>query len=202
LIAIFAVAGNACGGKKDDAKPAEQAAQQSSGSPQDLAKSMEQFGNAMQQMQKGPSGENIEPVDFTKLQAFFPAVAGWEREEPRGESMTMPVRFSQAETAYTKEEARIDVKIVDTAMSQMLTVPYQMLLATGYSTKTSTGYEKAVSIAGQPGWEKWDSEAKRAEIGVIVGQRFVVTVDGSNTDTKTVQDVLGKLDLGKLAGLK
>ena len=202
LIAIFAVAGAACGGKQDEAKPAEQAAQQASGSPQDLAKSMEQFGSAMQQLQKGPSGENIEPVDFAKLQEILPAISGWEREEPRGESMTMPVKFSQAETAYTKEEARIEVKIVDTAMSQMLTLPYQMFLASGYSTKSSTGYEKAATIAGQPGWEKWDSEAKHAEVGVIVGQRFLVTVDGSNTDAKTVQDIIGRMDLGKLAGLK
>lgn len=206
LIAIFAVAGAACGGKKDEAKPAEQAAQQAApqagGAPQDLAKSMEQFGSAMQQIQKGPGGENIEPVDFAKLQEILPTVSGWEREEPRGESMSMPVRFSQAETAYTKDEARIEVKIVDTAMSQMLTLPYQMFLATGYSTRSSTGYEKAATIAGQPGWEKWDSESKRAEVGIIVGRRFLVTVDGSNTDTKTVQDIVGKMDLGKLAGLR
>ena len=127
LIAIFAVAGAACGGKKDEAKTAEQAAQQAAsqagGAPQDLAKSMEQFGNAMQQLQKGPNGENIEPVDFTALQAVLPTFAGWEREEPKGESMTAPFKFSQAETAYTKDESRIEVKIVDTAMSQMLTMP-------------------------------------------------------------------------------
>ena len=94
------------------------------------------------------------------------------------------------------------MKIVDTAMSQMLTLPYQMFLAAGYSKQTSTGYEKATKVAGQPGWEKWDSEAKHAEVGLIVGQRFLVTVDGSNTDAKTVHDLIGKMDLGKLAGLK
>ena len=87
-------------------------------------------------------------------------------------------------------------------MSQMLTLPYQMFLMTGYSKQTSTGYEKATKVAGQPGWEKWDSEAKRAEVGLVVGQRFLVTVEGNNTDTKTVQDIVGKMDLGKLAGLK
>lgn len=206
LIAVFAVAGAACGGMKDEAKQAEQAAQQAAqqaanASP-DLAKSMEQFGNAMQQMQKGPNGENVQPVDFKALQGIFPVISGWEREEPKGESMTSPVKFSQAETAYTKDEARIEVKIIDTAMSQLLTMPYQMFLAVGYSKQTSTGYEKAAQVAGQPGWEKWDSEAKRAEVGLIVGQRFMVTVEGSDTDVKTVHDVIGKMDLGKLAGLK
>jgi hypothetical protein len=202
LVAVFAVAGTACGGKKEEAKQAEQAAQQTGAAAQDIAKGMEQFGNAMQQLQKGPNGENIQPVDFKALQGIFPTVSGWEREEPKGESMTAPVKFSSAETAYTKDEARIEVKVVDTAMSQLLTLPYQMFLAAGYSKQTSTGYEKATKVAGQPGWEKWDSEAKRAEVGVIVGQRFLVTVEGSNTDTKTVQDLVGKLDLNKLAGLK
>jgi len=206
LIGVVAVAGSACGGKTDEAKKAEQAAEQAakqSGNPaQDLAKGMEQFGNAMQQLQKGPNGENVEPVDFKALQAFLPDVSGWEKEKPKGESMTAPVKFSQAETAYTKDEARIEVKIVDTAMSQMLTMPYQMFLMTGYSTKTDTGYEKATKVAGQPGWEKWDSDAKRAEVGLIVGQRFMVTVEGSNTDVKTVHDLVGKIDMGKLAGLK
>jgi hypothetical protein len=202
LIAMFAVAGAACGGKKEEAKPAEQAAQQAASTPQDLAKGMKQFGNAMQQLQKGPNGENVEPVDFTALQALLPDVSGWEKEKPKGESMTAPVKFSQAETAYTKDEARIEVKIVDTAMSQMLTMPYQMFLMTGYSTKTDTGYEKATKVAGQPGWEKWDSEAKRAEVGLIVGKRFMVNVEGSNTDVKTVQDVISKIDLSKLASLK
>jgi len=202
LIAVFAVAGSACGGKKEEAKQAQQAAQAAGNAGQDLAKSMEQLGNAMQQIQKGPNGEALQPVDFKALQGIFPAVSGWEREEPKGESMTSPVKFSQAETAYSKGEARIEVKIVDTAMSQMLTLPYQMFLAAGYSKQTSTGYEKATKVAGQPGWERWDSEAKRAEVGLIVGQRFLVTVDGTNTDTKTVQDLVGKMDLGKLAGLK
>ena len=203
LIAMFAVAGAACGGKKEEPKPAAQeAAPKADNATPDLAKSMEQFGNAMQQMQKGPSGENIQPVEFEALLALLPDVSGWEKETPKGESMTVPVKFSQAETAYTKDEARIEVKIVDTAMAQMLTMPYQMFLMTGYSTRTSAGYEKATKVAGQPGWEKWDSEAKRAEVGLIVGQRFLVTVDGSNTDVKTVQDLIGKIDMGKLAALK
>ena len=202
LIAMFTVAGAACGGKKEEAKQAEQSAQQAGKAAQEIAKGMEQFGNAMQQLQKGPNGENVEPVDFKALQGILPTVSGWEREEPKGESMTVPVKFSQAETAYTKDEARIEVKIVDTAMSQLLTMPYQMFLMTGYSTKTDTGYEKATKVAGQPGWEKWDSAAKRAEVGLIVGKRFMVNVEGTNTDVKTVQDLIGKIDLGKLAGLK
>jgi hypothetical protein len=208
LIGLLAAGGAACGGGKTDeatqvAKDAQQAAKETAGdASQDVAKGMQEFAKAMEQMQQSPDGKAYEPVSFKQLQDFFPDISGWEKEKPTGESMTAPVKFSQAETAYTQGDARIEVKIVDTAMSKMLTMPYQMFLMTGYQKETDTGYEKAAKVGGNPGWEKWDSEAKRAELGVIVGQRFLVTAEGSGTDVKTVQGVIGKMDLGKLAGLK
>jgi hypothetical protein len=206
LIALFVVGGAACGGKKDEAqqvaKDAQQAAKGAGGGQQDLAKGMQEFAKGMEQMQQSPDGKAYEPVSFRELQGFFPDISGWEKEKPKGESMTAPIKFSQAETAYTRDEARIDVKIVDTAVSKMMTFPYQMFMMSGYSKETDTGYEKATKIGGSPGWEKWDSEAKRAELGVIVGQRFLVTLDGSGTDVKSVQDVVNKIDLARLAGLK
>ena len=206
LIGVFALGAAACGGKKEEARQAEQAAKpaapQTGNAVQEMAKGMEQFANSMQQMQKSPDGKTYEPVSFRELQTVFPEVSGWEMEKPKGESMTAPVKFSQTETAYTKDDARIEVKIVDTAMSQMLTLPYQMFLMANYARETDTGYEKAMKIAGNPGWEKWNSESKNAEVGFIVGQRFIVTLDGRNTDTKTVQGLVGKMDLAKLASLK
>ena len=213
LIGLFALGSAACGGKKDEAQQAadqakqvakevQQAAKDSGGDQQDLAKGMEQFGKAMEQLQQAPDGKAYEPVSFRELQGFLPDISGWEKETPKGESMTAPIKFSQAETVYTKEDARIEVKIVDTAMSRMMTLPYQMFMMAGYSKESDSGYEKATKVGGNPGWEKWDSESKHAEVGVIVGQRFLVTLDGSGTDVKSVQDVAGKIDLAKLAGLK
>jgi hypothetical protein len=206
LIGLFAVGSAACGGKKDEAqqvaKEAQQAAPEAGGGSKDLAKGMQEFAKSMEQLQTSPDGKAYEPVSFRELQGFFPDISGWEKEKPQGESMTAPVKFSQAETVYTKGDARIEVKIVDTAMSKLMTLPYQMFMMANYSRETDSGYEKATKVGGNPGWEKWDSEAKHAELGAIVGQRFIVTVDGNDTDVKSVQDVASKMDLAKLAGLK
>jgi len=204
VIGVLLAGSAACGGgKSEEAKQAAATAKEAAGGGEaDVAKGMQEFAKAMEQMQQSPDGKAYEPVSFKQLQGFFPDISGWEKEKPTGESMTAPVKFSQAETAYTQGDARIEVKIVDTAMSKMLTMPYQMFLMAGYQKETDTGYEKAAKVGGNPGWEKWDSEAKRAELGVIVGQRFLVTAEGSGTDVKTVQGVIGKMDLGKLAGLK
>mgnify|MGYP003527221106 CR=1 FL=1 len=126
-----------------------------------------------------------------------------EPSEPEGEMMTAPVKFSQTEVTYTKGDANVQLKVVDTAMSSLLTMPYQMFLVTGYAKETNDGYEKATSYNGNPGWVKWNSADKNAEIGIIVGKRFLVTAEGSGVDdVKTVEGFLGKIDLGKLASLK
>ena len=208
LVGLLVAGGAACGGGKTEearqtaeaAKEATAAAGEAAGS--DAAKGMQEFAKAMEQMQKAPDGTAYEPVSFRQLQEFLPDISGWEKQKPTGESMTAPVKFSQAETSYTQGDARIEVKIVDTAMSRMLTMPYQMFLMTGYQKETDSGYEKAAKVGGNPGWEKWDSESKHAEIGTIVGQRFLVTLEGYETDVRTVQNVLAKMDLTKLAGVK
>ncbi len=214
LVGLVAVGTAACGGKKtDEAKQAAETAQQvakevqktdeaAGGGAGDAAKSMQEFAKSMAQLQQSPDGKAYEPVSFRTLVEFLPDVPGWEKQKPEGESMTSPVKFSQANVSYTKDDASLEVKIVDTAMSKMLTLPYQMFMMSGYSKESMDGYEKATKIGGNPGWEKWESESKHAEIGAIVGQRFLVTVEGNGTDIKTVQGVAARIDTGKLAGLK
>jgi len=216
-LAALAVSLTACGASKEEeqakkaAEEAKKAAEQVEAAAKaggaagvaGMAKGMEQFAQAMQGMQKSADGKEYTPVSFHDLQALLPEVGGWERSEPEGEMMSSPVKFSQIEAAYTKDDARIELKIVDTAMSALLTMPYQMFLATGYEKQSSHGYEKATSISGNPGWVKWNSQDKAAELGVIVGKRFLVTADGRDVaDVKTVEGFLSKIDLGKLASLK
>ena len=208
LIGLIAAGGAACGGGKlEEARQAgntaaETAQEKAGGGPQDLAKGMQEFAKSMEQMQTAPDGTAYETVSFKALEEFLPEFPGWEKEKPEGESMTAPMKFSKAGTAYTKDEARIRVEIIDTAMAKMMTLPYQMFMMSGYAKESSSGYEKAVPLAGNPGWEKWDSESKHVEIGAIVGQRFLVTLDGNDTDVKTVKELAAKIDFGKLAGLK
>lgn len=166
-----------------------------------FAKAMAGAANAM--AAKGPDGKAFEPVSFRELQTVLPEVPGWEREEPKGEKMTLPVPFSQTETRYKKGDASVEMKIVDSGFSQLLFAPYAMLLSTGYEKESSSGYEKATSFAGNPGFEKWDKDTKDGQIVVVVGNRFLVTIDGDDIgDNKVLQEFVSKVDLSKLAALK
>ena len=167
----------------------------------EMAKAMQGMAAAMSGA--GADGKPVDPIAFQTLQTHLPTVSGWERGEVEGERMTMPVPFSQVETEYRKGDASVDLKIVDTGFAQMLIAPWSMMLATGYSRESSNGYEKATTISGNPAIEKWDSRAKRGELNILVGKRFMVTVEGQDVaDIKDVQAFASAMNLGAIAALK
>ena len=219
----FALAASIACGKSEAEKQAEEAAAQAEKAAEaatkmaeaagkageaaagEVAKGMEDFAKAMSGMAGalGGDGKTVEPVTFQALQTTLPDMSGWEMRKPRGERMTAPVPFSQTETRYTKGASRIDVKVVDSGFAPLLIAPWSMMLATGYSRETSEGYEKAVTIGGQPAFEKWNSDAKNGELNILVNKRFLVTIEGDElADTKPLHEFAGKMDFGKFAGLK
>jgi hypothetical protein len=117
--------------------------------------------------------------------------------------MTSPIAFSQVEATYTKGDAEIEVKVVDTGYAQMLIAPWSMFLASGYSRETGDGYEKSVSVGGNPGFEKWDTSSKRGELNLFAGKRFMLTIEGRDlADTKVLHEFAAKMDFAKLVALQ
>jgi hypothetical protein len=215
LVVITAVS---CG-KSEAEKQAEQAAEdlkkaaevvkdaQAQGG--DAAKGMADMAKAMQGMAAaiggGGSGDGkpVDPVSTDTLKGTLPAVAGWTMDAPEAERMTSPIAFSQVEAAYKKGDAEVEMKIVDTGFAQMLIAPWSMFLASGYSRESGDGYEKSVSVGGNPGFEKWNKRSKRGELNIFAGKRFMVTIEGRDlADTKVLHEFASKVDFGKIAALK
>ncbi len=172
----------------------------------EAARGMEDFAKAMQGMAAAMGGVNgakpADPVSFRDLQTAFPEVSGWTMDKPRGERMTAPVAFSETETRYRNGERAVVVKIVDSAFNQILVAPWAMFLATGYEKETDDGYEKSTTVAGHPGFEKWNSASKTGELNLVVAKRFLVSLEGDGLgDPKELHDFAAKVDFGKLAGL-
>lgn len=170
------------------------------------AKGMEDFAKAMQGMASAMGGANggkaSEPVSFRELQTAFPVVSGWTMDKPKGERMTAPVAFSQTEARFKNGGQSIEVKIVDSAFNQILVAPWAMFLTAGYEKETESGYEKSTTVAGQPGFEKWNESRKDGELNLVVAKRFLVSVEGDDlTDMKQLHDFAAKVDFAKLAAL-
>jgi hypothetical protein len=207
-------------GKSEEQKAAEKAAEEAREAADALKKAAEQTAGAataqgMQEFAKAiegvagalsgasPDGTAAAPISFKELQTALPEVSGWTRETPTGERMTSPVAFSQTEVTYTQGEANVDVKIVDTAFSQLMFAGWTAFLVQGYERETQDGYQKSVTVGGHPGWEEWNSSSKNGELNLVVAKRFMVTVAGNNiSDTKVLHEFASKIDAGRLASLK
>ncbi len=144
----------------------------------------------------------VDPVSFNALLPLLPpAPAGWTAEEPRGETSSgMGFKVSDAERSYTKGDQRLHVKILDGAYNALIYAGVTM--AAQFSHESTEGYEKGVTIDGNPGVEKWNKASKRGELSVIVGKRFLVEIDASPVEPDFVRTVYAGIDKGKLAALK
>lgn len=201
-VLLLALAVGACGGKKEEAQKAAEPAASTPAS--DAVAGMQQMADAIKQMSgEGSDLKEVEPVSFRDLQTVLPDFSGWEKGAPSGEKMSAPIAISKTEVTYTKDEMRIEASVVDTGYRQMFFMPYMMMMAVGYEKESGTGYEKGTMIKGNPGFEKWDSEAKDGELAVVVNKRFFVQVQGRNiTDNTVLREYLDKVDLGKLGAMK
>lgn len=193
------------------AKAAEQAGSEMAKGVEEMAKGAEGFAKAMESMAgalagaatAANDGKAVNPVSFRDLQTVLPSMSGWTMTKPRGERMTSPVAFSQTEASYTNGDQRVDVKIVDSGYHQMLLAPWAMFLAAGYERETESGHEKSLKIGEHPGFEKWNADNHNGELNVVVGKRFLVSIDGRKIeDTNVLHDFVSRLDTSKLAGLK
>jgi len=202
------IAAAGCGSADKAEEAAAQAAQAAKSAEQgatQAAKGLEEMAKGLEAMAGAASGgtKPVDPVSFRDLQTFFPDLDGWEKAKPTGERMTVPFSFSQAEVRYTKGDARLEMKIVDSGFNPLLLTPYALLMQTGYEKETQDGYEKSTTVNGQPGWEKWESQSRDGEVNAFVGKRFLLTIEGSNLDdVKVLHEIAGKVDMGKLSALK
>ena len=217
-LAFMLIASVACGKSEaekqaekaaEDMKKAAEAVTEAQAKGGDTAAGMADMAKAMQGMAAAiggggtGDGKPVEPVSTDTLKSTLPTVAGWTMEAPEAERMTSPIAFSQVETTFKKGDAEVEVTIVDTGFAQMLIAPWSMFLASGYSRESGDGYEKSVSVGGNPGFEKFDKGSKSGELNIFAGKRFMVTIEGRDlADTKVLHEFASKVDFGKIAGLK
>ena len=167
------------------------------GQIQDAVKKMEQAAKEAQDMKA------VEPVHFAKLIELLPkAPSGWAADgEPRGETTNaMGFKVSMAEQSFSTEGKSLRVKITDGAFNAPL---YTVItLAAQFARESSEGYEKGVTLDGNPGVEKWRKNGGDAELNVVIGKRYFVEIEGSGITPELVRGVWGSVDRAKLAGLK
>ena len=142
-------------------------------------------------------------VAFERLIALLPEGNGWTRGKPKGEQVSVGGAMSHAKAEYQKGDASIDLEITDSSFNQLVLSPFTMFLAAGYSERTGQGYSRSAPVAGNPGFEKWNNDARRGEVTVVIGNRFIVQATGRNVDDiEPVKALVRAVDLKALGTLK
>jgi hypothetical protein len=142
-------------------------------------------------------------VEFEKLIALLPEASGWTRGTPRGEQVNMGTPVSHARAKYERGDGSVDLEITDSSFNQLVLSPLTMYLGAGFSEKTSDGYTKSARVSGHPGFEKWNHDAARAEIVVVVRNRFIVRGTGHNVENADpVRAIVRAVDFSRFAALK
>jgi hypothetical protein len=167
------------------------------GQIQEAVKKAEQAAKESQDMKP------VEPIHFSKLVELLPKLpAEWAADgEPRGETTSaMGFSVSMAEQSYSQEGKSLRVKITDGAFNAPLYTVITM--AAQFARESTEGYEKGVTLDGNPGVEKWRKDGGDASLNVVVGKRYFVEIEGSGITPELVRQVWGSVDRAKLAGLK
>lgn len=152
------------------------------------------------------SGKKVETVDYKELKALLPeSLPGMKRTDASGEkNAAMGMQISNSEGRYRADDgSSMTIKITDigsmTGLAGMATYAWAR---TEVDRESDNGYEKTSTIGGYKSREKYDKPSKSGEVSVLVGDRFVVEVDGNNVDMDAIKSALGKVDLGKLNSMK
>jgi hypothetical protein len=144
-------------------------------------------------------------VDFRVLKELLPENAGGlKRTSATGEkNAAMGMGVSEAVGKYQGEgAARLTIKLIDTAGVGGFALAGMAMAGLEIDKENEDGYERTGTAGGRKIFEKYNTRSKRAEVKVLVANRFVVEVDGDEVPMETVKELAtSKLDLAKLESL-
>jgi hypothetical protein len=146
----------------------------------------------------------VKVVPHEKLLEFLPTLPGWTRGEPRGTTDTDEA-VSRVQVDYNQDQGigGLSIEIMDTTMNADILGPLTEFLKANRTETVELGTKKVTTVAGYPGTEEWTPEAGNGVVGILVANRFVVTVTGNSVgDVGVIRKVFDAIDVKKLAALK
>lgn len=148
-------------------------------------------------------------VAASELAKLLPAPEGWTRGEVRSSQVDLSAECAYAcvSLPLVKDDMRLKLTLADTGAhtealaalaALVVTLPEDSVKEIPPATTI-----KRLKIDGSPAAEMWDAAKKTGEITVVIGGRFVVTVEAQRAESlDTLRAVLASVDLKSLAALK
>ena len=152
------------------------------------------------------SGKNSPVIQAARLIALLPEPPeGWSADKPEG-STTESDGFQITTVGRTYVKGNADdaptatINIIDSANNQQFQDATKAMWSA--TSNTPEGYDKAVTVAGLPGFEHFAIADQTGVLWVIAGGRFFVQVETTRQAAADLEAWLARIDLKKLSALK
>lgn len=200
LVVLIALSFAACGGGDDEAGDEESGAYATfdEGDDADLQEPADESDE--------PARVVVDPVGFRVLLAYLPkAPDGWIADEPQGSTTSLPEykvsvvsgRYHSPASGGAAEQS-ISIEVTDGGFAETISASFQMMAM--MSHESTDGYQKGVTVAGYPGYETWDERGRQTDLNVLVGDRFLVHLNGQQVEPDALREWAERMDLDELAG--
>lgn len=149
------------------------------------------------------NGDKVEVVNFRDLKELLPdEIGGVDRTDAKGQRNGMfGINIAQAEGKYRDGKKSAEVSIVDVGGIGLAIKSMANWSQMEIDNESDDGYERTTEIDGYPALVKWNGRSQRAEIAVLVENRFIVSLKGRNMDMDDLEDALDEIDLDDLEDL-
>lgn len=155
-----------------------------------------------------PEAPKTDAVDFRKLKEVMPEeLGGMKRTDCSGEKNKIgDMSISHVTAKFSKGDGddapRAEVQVMDYSNMEMAKGLSAAWTTIEIDKESDNGFEKTIKVAGNPGFESWKKDAKHGEVQLLVGKRFIVSVQTYNVPAEQVIKLVEALPLDKLAALK
>jgi hypothetical protein len=117
-------------------------------------------------------------VASATLAGFLPNLSGFTAHEPSTSSANFNgIEWSTAERQFDNGDKHVKVTLADYNYAAGLTAAYSMLAS--YSMEDENQLQHGEKFGSYPGWVTWHKKSNDGQIGVIVGDRIYLIVEGS-----------------------
>ena len=154
--------------------------------------------------QELPSLINV--VDYSKLIPLLPdAPAGWTSDKPEGSTTDVGgFKLTNVHRDYRKGEGE---KVPTTAISILDSAANPDYVeattaAWNFSTTSTEGYSKAVTVDGNPGFETFENEGKHGTLWIMVAKRYFLQIETQQQEPAALQEWAKRVDVKKLGAIK
>ena len=151
------------------------------------------------------SGGKVESLTPDRIKPFVPdSLVGLKRTQMSADrTAAMGVQISKAEATYSDgADHTLKLEITDSGSLKGLVGFAGGWAGVEQDHETDSGYDKTYKNGGQLVHEKWDGPSHSGEYGVIVGDRFAVTVSGKAAGIDELKGAVAQVNLAGLAALK